>query len=170
VESEWAALREAQFKTLQLSNTGMAVAIDIGEAADIHPKNKQDVGKRLASSALNQVYGLKDIVPSGPLFSKASVEGDKMRIRFKHIGGGLVARGGKLTGFAVTGKDRKFVWANAKIDGDTILVSNKKVPKPVAVRYAWANNPQCNLYNKAGLPASSFRTDDWTKKVAAPKD
>lgn len=149
--------------TLKTPNTGMAVAIDVGEAADIHPRNKQDVGKRLALNALNRVYGLKEVVPSGPLFSKASVEWNKIRIRFTQIGGGLMAKSGKLTGFSIAGKDRKFVWATAKIDGDTVLVANQHVTKPVAVRYAWANNPICNLYNKAGLPASPFRTDNWPR-------
>ncbi|MBI4023839.1 MAG: 9-O-acetylesterase [Verrucomicrobia bacterium] len=160
-ESAWAELREAQLKTLKTPGTGMAVAIDVGEAADIHPKNKQDIGQRLALNALNHVYGLKEIVPSGPLFSEATVEGNKIRIRFTQTGGGLLAKGGPLTGFAIAGKDRKFVWATAKIVGDAVLVASRDVPKPVAVRYAWANNPACNLYNKAGLPASPFRTDNW---------
>jgi sialate O-acetylesterase len=159
--SAWAELREAQTMTLSLPNTGMAVTIDIGEANDIHPKNKQDVGFRLAQWALAQIFK-RDIVYSGPLYESMTVEGNKIRLRFKHVGSGLVARdGGELKGFAIAGEDRKFVWAKAQIDGDTVVVWADEVPKPVAVRYAWANNPVCNLYNKEGFPASPFRTDDW---------
>ncbi len=160
VECAWAELREAQTMTLSLPNTGMAVIIDIGEANNIHPKNKQDVGKRLSLWALAKTYG-KDIVYSGPLYKSMKVEDNKAILQFDHVGGGLVAKDGDLKGFAVAGEDRKFVWADAKIEGDTIVVSSEKVAKPVAVRYAWANNPICNLYNKEGLPASPFRTDDW---------
>ena len=161
-ESNWAELREAQTKTLALPKTGMAVIIDIGAANDIHPKNKQDVGKRLALWAQSQVYG-KDIVYSGPLYDAIKVEGDKVRISFKQAGSGLEAKGGKLTGFAIAGEDRKFVWAEAKVEGKEVVVSCPQVAKPVAVRYAWADNPDCNLYNQEGLPASPFRTDDWPK-------
>jgi len=164
-ESAWAELREAQFQALQEPNTGMAVAIDVGEANDIHPRNKQDVGKRLAFQALNRVYGRKEIVASGPLFAGADVEGSRMRIRFTHADGGLTANGGELTGFAVAGADRRFVWAKATMEGDTVVVESNEVPKPVAVRYAWANNPVCNLYNKAGLPASPFRSDNWPRSA-----
>ena len=160
-ESDWAELREAQTMTLSLPNTGMAVTIDIGEANDIHPTNKQDVGSRLALAARAIAYG-EQIVYSGPMYDSMTVEGETIRLRFKHVGGGLLAKGGgALKGFAVAGADRKFVWADAKIDGDTIVVSSGKVAQPVAVRYAWAINPECNLYNKQGLPASPFRTDDW---------
>jgi sialate O-acetylesterase len=158
--SNWAALREAQTMTLALPKTGMAVIIDIGEANNIHPKNKQDVGKRLALAAEAGTYG-KDVVYSGPMYESMKVEGDKVHLKFKHIGGGLVAKGDKLTGFAVAGEDKKFVWADAKIEGDTVVVSAKDMVKPLAVRYAWADNPECNLYNKADLPAVPFRTDDW---------
>jgi sialate O-acetylesterase len=164
-ESNWAELREAQTKTLALPKTGMAVIIDIGDAKDIHPKNKQDVGKRLALWAQAQVYG-KDVVYSGPLFDACKVEGDKARISFKHAGSGLEAKGEKLAGFAVAGEDRKFVWADAKIEGKEVVVSSPQVAKPAAVRYAWADNPECTLYNKEGLPASPFRTDDWPKAAA----
>jgi len=159
-DSNWAALREAQTMTLSLPKTGMAVIIDIGEANDIHPKNKQDVGKRLALAAEAGTYG-KTVVYSGPMYESMKVEDDKLRLKFKHVGGGLVAKGDKLTGFAIAGDDKKFVWADAKIDGDSVIVSAKDVAKPVAVRYAWADNPECNLYNKADLPALPFRTDDW---------
>lgn len=159
-ESEWAELREAQTRTLRLPKTGMAVAIDIGEANDIHPKNKQEVGRRLALAARHIAYG-EDLVYSGPLFKSMTIEGDAIRLHFHHVDGGLVAKGDKLTGFAIAGKDRKFVWATAKIDGDTVVVQADGVTDPIAVRYGWADNPACNLYNKAGLPASPFRTDDW---------
>ncbi len=167
-DSAWAELREAQTMTLSLPKTGMAVIIDIGEANDIHPKNKQDVGKRLARAALAIAYG-KHIPYSGPMYDSMKIEGDAIRLTFKHVDGGLVARGGELKGFAIAGDDRRFVWADAKIDGDTILVRSDKVAKPKAVRYAWADNPECNLYNKADLPASPFRTDDWPGVTADQK-
>ncbi|MBN1559974.1 9-O-acetylesterase [candidate division KSB1 bacterium] len=159
-ESDWAELREAQTKTLSLPNTGMAVIIDIGEADNIHPGNKQQVGRRLALNALARVYG-QDIVYSGPLYKSMRLEGDKIRLNFDHVDGGLLARGGDLTGFAIAGQDSNFVWADAVIDGETIIVSSPNVANPLAVRYAWADNPICNLYNAEGLPASPFRTDDW---------
>jgi len=163
VESDWAELREAQTMTLSLSNTGMAVIIDIGEAADIHPRNKQDVGYRLSLAALRIVYG-KDIVSSGPLYKSMQVEGNRIRISFTDVGSGLTAkdRYGYLQGFAIAGADHQFVWAKAFIDGNSVVVYNDKVTDPVAVRYAWGNNPDdANLYNIEGLPASPFRTDQW---------
>ena len=160
VESAWAELREAQTMTLRLPNTGMALAIDIGDAADIHPKNKQDVGRRLALAAKALVYRRK-LIYSGPMYAGMTVKGSQVRLRFKHIGGGLAARGGKLRGFAVAGKDRKFVWAEARIEKGAVVVWSDEIAKPVAVRYAWADNPDANLYNKEGLPASPFRTDKW---------
>jgi sialate O-acetylesterase len=173
VDSAWAELREAQLMTLALPNAGMAVIIDIGEAKDIHPKNKQDVGKRLALWALARTYGRK-LVCSGPIYKsmkrelRAVVRGSalgtegRIRLFFDHVGGGLVALGGEaMKGFAIAGADRKFVWADAKIDGNTVIISSNEVSEPAAVRYGWANNPVCNLYNKEGLPASPFRTDDW---------
>jgi sialate O-acetylesterase len=161
VESDWAELREAQLMTLDLPNTGMAVIIDIGDADDIHPKNKQDVGKRLALWALAKNYG-KGIVYSGPLFKRMNIEGNKAILSFDHVGGGLIAKGDEsLKGFAIAGADRKFVWAEAEIEGDKVIVSSNEVSAPVAVRYAWADNPVCNLYNAEELPASPFRTDDW---------
>ena len=160
-ESAWAELREAQSMTLALPNTGMAVIIDIGEAADIHPKNKQDVGKRLALWPLAGTYG-KKLVYSGPIYKSMKVDGGSIILSFDHVGGGLVAKGDEqLKGFSIAGADRKFVWADAKIDGDTVVVSSNKVAEPAAVRYAWADNPVCNLYNQEELPASPFRTDDW---------
>jgi sialate O-acetylesterase len=157
----WAMIREQFFQTLALPNTGMAVTIDVGDAKDIHPKNKQEVGRRLAAWALAKTYG-KHVVASGPLYKSMRTDGDKIVAEFDYVDGGLAVRkGDKLTGFAVAGADKKFVWAEAKIVGDTIVVSSPDVESPAAVRYAWANNPACNLINKAGLPASPFRTDDW---------
>jgi sialate O-acetylesterase len=175
-EGGWPGLREAQNMTLKLPNTGEAVIIDIGMAGDIHPKDKMDVGKRLALAALHVTYH-KDIVFSGPTYSGMSVEGNKARLKFDNIGGGLTIAAApsiqmgvpqaepasELKGFSIAGEDKKFVWASAKIDGDSVIVWSDKVEKPVAVRYAWANNPECNLYNKDGLPASPFRTDTWGK-------
>jgi len=163
VQSEWAELREAQNMTLQVPQTGQAVIIDIGEALDIHPKNKQDVGYRLALSAEKLVYG-KDIVYSGPVYQSMKTETNKIILQFSNTGSGLVAKDkyGYLKGFAIAGSDQHFVWANATIDGDKVVVWSSAVPAPVAVRYAWANNPDdANLYNKEGLPASPFRTDKW---------
>lgn len=159
-ESAWAELREAQLKSLDVENTGMAVAIDIGLTDDIHPTNKQDVGKRLGLAARHVAYG-EQIAYSGPIYSGCTLERGQVRLRFSCADGGLVAKGGKLKGFAVAGVDRKFHWADARIDGNTVVVTSPDVEFPVAVRYAWADNPECNLYNGAGLPASPFRTDEW---------
>jgi len=160
-ESAWAELREAQRLTLALPHTGMAVAIDIGEANDIHPRNKQDVGMRLALWALARVYGQKDLVYSGPLYASHAVEGDKVRLRFTCIGSGLMIKDGEtLKHFAIAGEDRKWVWAEARIEGDEVVVWSPQVAKPVAVRYAWADNPEgCNLFNREGLPAAPFSTE-----------
>jgi sialate O-acetylesterase len=161
--SNWSELREAQLMTLSLPKTGMAVTIDIGDASDIHPKNKQDVGYRLALAAQAIAYG-RDVIYSGPIYESMAVEGEKVRLRFKYAYGGLVAKNSpsqNVSGFEIAGDDHKFVAAEAKIDGDTVVVRSEKTPHPVAVRYAWAMNPWCNLYNRAGLPASPFRTDDW---------
>ncbi|MCB9850018.1 MAG: hypothetical protein H6817_04865 [Phycisphaerales bacterium] len=160
-ESDWAELREAQRMSLRVPHTAMAVAIDVGEADDIHPKNKEPVGERLARAARALVYGAK-VTYSGPIYRDMKVEDSSIRLSFDHIGSGLVARGGPLKQFAIAGADQKFHWAAATIEGDTIVVSTPEVTSPVAVRYAWASNPEgCNLYNKEGLPASPFRTDDW---------
>ena len=167
-QSAWAELQEAQAMTLSVPRTGMAVINDIGAAKDIHPRNKQDVGRRLGLAARAVAYGER-IVYSGPAYESMKIGGSKVRIKFKHTGGGLVAKGGKLKGFALAAADRKFVWAGAKIEGDTVVVSSAKVAKPAAVRYAWASNPDCNLYNAEGLPASLFRTDDWPGITAGKK-
>ena len=162
-DDQWAELREAQSMTARdLPKTGIAVTIDIGDAGDIHPKDKQDVGKRLALAAEAIAYG-KKVEYSGPAYKSMSPAngGTAIRLAFDHVGGGLTAKDEKLTGFAIAGEDRKFVWADAKIVGKTVVVSSPEVPHPAAVRYAWHINPVCNLYNKAGLPASPFRTDDW---------
>ena len=160
-EAWWAELREAQTMALAVTNTGLAVAIDLGEADNIHPRNKQEVGRRLALNARALVYGEK-VEWSGPLFKSSRLEGGRVRITFEHASGGLVAKdGAPLKGFAIAGEDRKFSWAEAVIDGETVVVSSPAVPHPVAVRYAWATNPDCNLCNQTGLPASPFRTDEW---------
>jgi sialate O-acetylesterase len=160
-ESQWAEIREAQLQALSMPNTGMAVAIDLGEWNDIHPLNKKDVGLRLALLARNKAYGEKDLVASGPLFKEAVIEGNEIRIHFTNTGSGLALTNGKSPEqFAIAGADRKFVWAKARIDGNTVIVSSEKIPQPKYVRYAWADNPENpNLCNKEGLLASPFRTD-----------
>ncbi|TAF73489.1 MAG: sialate O-acetylesterase [Bacteroidetes bacterium] len=159
--SAWAELREAQTFALKLSNTGMAVTIDVGDAADIHPKDKKTVGDRLAAQAKKIVYGDNNIA-SGPTFVSQKIEGNKIRINFKDTGKGIVFKGDMPHEFAIAGPDKKFYYANAKIEGNSILIWSKKVTKPVAVRYAWANNPsRANMYNENGFPMVPFRTDDW---------
>ncbi|NUO84278.1 EAL domain-containing protein, partial [candidate division KSB1 bacterium] len=161
VEDDWAELREAQSQTLSLPNTGMAVTIDIGDANDIHPGNKQKVGNRLALNARRLVYN-ENVVHSGPKYKSMKIEGNRIRLFFEHAEEGLMSKNGEaLKGFAIAGADRKFVWAKAAIEGNAVVVSNENVPQPVAVRYAWSINPECNLHNKPGLPASPFRTDNW---------
>ena len=160
-DSEWAELREAQAMTAKgLPHCGLAVTIDIGDANDIHPKNKRDVGKRLALSALAQTYE-RSIVASGPWFRGIRIEGSRVHIDFDHIDGGLKFKGSRDLSFAVAGKDRTFHWAKAEIDGDSVVVSSLQVAEPIAVRYAWDINPEASLYNGAGLPAVPFRSDDW---------
>ncbi|HVF41859.1 MAG TPA: sialate O-acetylesterase [Pyrinomonadaceae bacterium] len=168
-DSEWARLREAQLHVSRdVKNSGLAVTIDIGDAKDIHPKNKQDVGARLALVALANVYGRK-LEYSGPAYKGMKVEGGRARLSFDHAGGGLVAGGGgPLKGFAVAGDDRRFHRADATIEGETVIVSSPDVKRPTAVRYGWADNPDCNLYNRAGLPASPFRTDDFPAGTPRP--
>lgn len=170
----WSNLRNAQTKALALPNTGMAVIIDIGDANDIHPKNKYDVGLRLARWALARDYGQKDLVVSGPLYRDLKIAEGKIRLSFEQVGSGLIVgkknglapvvedKTGKLQRFAVAGADKVWHWADAVIDGATVVVSSPEVKEPVAVRYAYSQNPEgANLYNKEGLPASPFRSDDW---------
>jgi sialate O-acetylesterase len=173
----WAKIREAQTKALDIRHTGMAVAIDLADAHnpnDIHPRNKQDVGGRLAQWALHQTYGKKDLVPTGPLYKAHKIKGSEVHLSFDHVGKGLMVgkktkleptaevKGGKLEHFSIAGEDKKWVWADATIKGDTVIVSSKEVKKPVAVRYGFTMNPaNANLYNKEGIPALPFRTDDW---------
>ncbi len=156
-ESAWAALRQAQLKTLAVPNTGMAVGIDVGEWNDIHPLNKEAIGKRLALQARRWAYNDKKVVHSGPIFQSMQTQSGKLILNFTHIGKGLVALGGELRHFAIAGADKKFVWAKAVIKGKQIIVWSEAILNPVAVRYAWADNPEgANLYNKEGLPASPF--------------
>ncbi len=160
-KSGWAELREAQLMTLNVLNTGMAVTIDVGDPKDLHPTNKKPVGERLAIIALSQTYG-KSIEFSGPIFKSVTFGKKNIVVSFTHIGDGLTTKGNvKLAGFTVAGKDKKFVPVDAKIKGNEVIISNSKVKKPVSIRYAWADNPKCNLFNKNGLPASPFRTDEW---------
>jgi sialate O-acetylesterase len=159
-ESAWAELREAQLKSLFVPKTGMAVSIDVGDARDIHPKNKQEIGHRLAVSALRVAYG-QDVVASGPEFKSMKIVGHEVWLDFQNVAGGLVAHGDQLKGFAVAGADKKFVWALARIEGNKVVVSAPELKDPVAVRFGWGDNPDCNLFNRAGFPASPFRTDDW---------
>lgn len=182
-DSAWAELRESQTQALALPKTGQAILTDLGETGDVHPRNKKDVGERLARIALNQTYG-QPIPFSGPVYDSAKIEGDKIRLTFRELNGGLVAHpvpadyvvsslnnqtrpttrnspDSQLEGFAICGADRSWVWADARIEGDTVVVSAPSVAAPVAVRYNWADSPSGNLYNKAGLPAGPFRTDDF---------
>jgi sialate O-acetylesterase len=156
---DWPLVREAMLKTLRLKNTGMGINIDIGEEKNIHPRNKQEVGHRLALWALGTVYGKQVPAISGPLPAGHQVRGSEVVLSFEHTNGGLVAKEGPLKGFTIAGEDKKFVPATGRIDGTKVIVSSPEVPKPAAVRYSWANWPDGNLYNGAGLPASPFRTD-----------
>lgn len=160
-ESSWAELREAQLQTLHFENTGMAVTIDIGNEKDIHPKNKQEVGRRLSLIARANAYN-ENIAFSGPIYDTYRIERNSIRITFKYVDKGLKTKNGEtLKGFAIAGLDHQFHWADAVIKGNEVVVSCKEVENPIAVRYAWAENPVCNLHNGADLPASPFRTDDW---------
>lgn len=152
---DWPTVREAQRKTLALRNTAMVVTIDIGNPEDVHPTNKQDVGARLALAARAVVYG-EAIEYSGPLVREVSLDGAALRVWFGHATGGLRSRNGDLRSFEIAGEDGRFVSAQAKIDGDTVVVSSTSIPRPRRVRYGWANSPDCNLYNGAQLPASPF--------------
>lgn len=158
---QWAELREAQWlATKILPNVGMAVITDVGDKNDIHPKLKEPVGARLALLALSMVYG-KPIVAQGPVYKSMKVDGSRVILSFDSVGEGLDARGGELTGFSICGKDRKFVPAKAEIVGETVIVSAEGIAEPIAVRYGWKNYPVVNLFNKNGLPATPFRTDDF---------
>ncbi|MDF9794834.1 hypothetical protein OKW21_000097 [Catalinimonas alkaloidigena] len=161
-DDSWAELREAQLMALDLDNTGMAVTIDIGDSTDIHPRNKQDVGKRLAIAALKVAYGQENAW-SGPMYESMRVEGDSVILTFSEVAEGLmVVPGEKLKGFTIAGADQQFYPATAKIISENeVSVKSPQVAEPEAVRYGWANNPKTNLYNEAFLPASPFRTDDW---------
>jgi len=160
-DSIWAEIRDAQFHiSHSVPRTALIVTTDVGDEKDIHPRRKEPVGRRLAAAAQALAYGSKEEY-AGPEYDSMSIEGDKIRIRFKHTGSGLVAKGGPLTGFTIAGDDKKFHLANANISGDTVVVSSDMVPKPVAVRYGWAAYPVVNLWNKEDLPASPFRTDNY---------
>jgi sialate O-acetylesterase len=183
-DSAWAELREAQSMTQSLPNTGQAILIDLGEEGDIHPRDKKDVGERVSFIALAKTYG-KEVLFSGPTYEGMTIEEGRIRVKFKNTDGGFFAKAlpaayapkslqpdrilslvrnspdSEVEGFAICGDDHIWVWANAKIDGSDVIVSGKNITKPVAVRYAWADNPICNLYNKAGLPAGPFRTDNF---------
>ncbi|QCR22129.1 sialate O-acetylesterase [Pontibacter sp. SGAir0037] len=160
VPQQGVLLRDAQRRVLQKTeNTGMVVVSDIGNKDDIHPRNKSDVGQRLADLALHKAYGKQELPASGPLYRSMKVEGNKVRLYFDYAGKGLVAKGNELTNFEIAGADQQFVKASAKIQGSTIVVQAKQVKKPVAVRFAWSNTAEPNLFNAEGLPASSFRTE-----------
>jgi len=155
-------LWEAQSDALQIPNTGMVVTNDIGDLDDIHPRNKQDVGRRLALWALAKTYGREGLVHSGPIYESMTIETSRIRVRFDHVGTGLTSRDGKpLTWFTIAGADGRFVKATAKVDGDDVVVWSDQTPQPVAVRFAWDMTAEPNLMNKQGLPAASFRTDEW---------
>jgi sialate O-acetylesterase len=161
--NKWAEIRESQSKALGLPKTGMAVTTDVGEAKDVHPKNKQVVGHRLAAIALNDVFGQPQTC-SGPVYESVSFSNGKAILSFKSIGKGLMSKNryGSLEGFEIAGADRRFYFAKAFIRGEQIEVSADSVTNPVAVRYGWSNAPvDINLYNREGFPASPFRTDDW---------
>ena len=186
-DSQWSRVRDAQFKALSLPNTGMAVILDSGNETDIHPKDKKPTGERLAQWAKAMVYGM-NVVPSGPIYEKMEIKNDKIVITFKHTGKGLESRdltliGGhklnkdELQGFSICGADKKFVWADAQITApNQVTLTSTEVKGPVAARYAWSSFPLCNLFNKDGLPAASFRTDNFepdlktTKKATAPSN
>jgi sialate O-acetylesterase len=168
-ESDWAELREAQTLTLSQPSTGMACIIDIGEADNIHPTNKQEVGRRLALNANKLVYK-QNCVASGPMYKSYSKKGNRIRISFTNAATGLITKGGgEVRGFAIAGKDKQFYWTTAAIEGDKVVVYCDKVSDPESVRYAWANNPECNLINSEGLPAVPFRTDNW-KGITQPNE
>jgi sialate O-acetylesterase len=158
--SQWAEMRESMRKSLATPNTGMIISIDTGDENNVHPMDKQPIGARFALWAKAKVYG-QAIPYSGPLIETHQIEKNRIVLSFQHTHGSLVAKGGELKGFTIAGADKKWHWAKAKIDGEKVIVSSPDVPAPQAVRYGWADRPECNLYNSAGLPASPFRTDAW---------
>ncbi len=157
----WCLVREGQLKSLTLPKTGMAITVDIGDAGNIHPKNKQETARRLSLWALGTVYGKKVPSTSGPLPTSQKFRTDEVVLSFSHTDSGLIAKGGELKGFTIAGNDRQWLPAQAKLKGNKVIASNPAVKNPIAVRYAWQDNPDCNMFNGAGLPASPFRTDDW---------
>ena len=157
VDTGWARLRETQRETLAVPNTAMAVIIDIGDAGNIHPLNKQDVGRRLALPARFFCYGEKDLEYSGPVLESMESKGDALVLKFSHIKGGLVAKDGQLKSFAVSEDGKTYVWAQAKIDGDSVVLTSSELKSPTSVRYAWDDDPECTLFNGEGLPASPFK-------------
>jgi sialate O-acetylesterase len=162
VVSAWAHMRESMAGTLALSNTGMATTIDIGEAKDIHPKNKQDAGARLANWALAEFYGKADVTATGPMYASHKIKGNTVTVQFKHAAGLQAKEARVVNGFALAGADKKFHWATATVNANSAVeVSCDAVKTPVAVRYGWGDNPNVNLVNKAGLPMTPFRTDKW---------
>ena len=161
----WVQVQECMLHALSIPNTGMAITIDVGEANDIHPRNKQAVGWRLAQWALASVYE-QQFVPTGPLYRSVEKDGNKMVISFDNCGSGLTGRQEMLEGFAIAGADRSFAWAKAKIDGDKVIVWHDDIADPQSVRYAWASNPKISLFNSANLPASPFRTDNWEEAAS----
>jgi len=165
----WPRIRESMMKVLALPKTGMAITLDIGDPKDIHPKNKQDVGLRLSYWALASVYDRKVPAISGPLPAGSKVEGSAVRISLKHAAGLKTRDGGAARGFRIAGADKVWKPASARIEGTEVIVSSPEVAAPVAARYAWAENPDCNLVNGAGLPATSFRTDDWDVPLAVAR-
>ncbi len=165
----WPRIRESMMKVLALPKTGMAITLDIGDPKDIHPKNKQDVGLRLSYWALDSVYGRKVAATSGPLPAGSKVEGSAIRVSLKHAAGLKTRDGTAPRGFRIAGADKVWKPASARIEGNEIIISSPEVAAPVAARYAWAENPDCNLVNGAGLPSTSFRTDDWDVPVAVAR-
>lgn len=175
VEGSWAWVRDAQFQALTLPKTGLAVALDQGDPKTVHPECKREVGRRASLVARRVAYG-ESVVACGPIYQSMKIEGAQVRIAFGSVGSGLVTgpvsgsssstSSNRLSAFAVAGADRKWVWADARIDGNAVVVGSPEVAAPVAVRYGWGDNPPCNLYNREGLPASPFRTDDWGGEAA----
>jgi sialate O-acetylesterase len=161
-ESSWASLRQQQLNTLTVPNTAMAVMIDAGDWNDVHHENKEIVGHRLALLARKNLYGEKSLIASGPLYQSMKTDGNKITLSFTNTGTGLAAKGNsELKQFSIAGADGKFVWARAIIKGNTVVVWSDEITNPVTVRYAWADNPEgANLYNKEGLPASPFTTEN----------